>query len=190
VGLGALHPGWTAFERDQGRGVRAEKLDEGLEVLTGLWAGQPFSYQGKHYQVYPVTGEAPPGPPAPVQRPRIKTWVVGAWPRERSMRRAARYDGWLPNYLPTGGDPASRPTPEVLREAVQWLHRERGEQSGPYDVVVEGDSFRMDPAESGAVVYQWADAGANWWIEANWQVEGSLEAYVAERLAAGPPRLS
>jgi alkanesulfonate monooxygenase SsuD/methylene tetrahydromethanopterin reductase-like flavin-dependent oxidoreductase (luciferase family) len=187
VGLGALHPGWTAFEPDEGRRVRAEKLDEGLEVLTGLWAGQPFAYQGKHYQVEAVAPGAPPGPPPPVQKPRIKTWVVGAWPREQSMRRAARYDGWLPNYLPPGG--LATLTPAVLREAVEWLERERGEQAPPYDVVVEGNTFRQDPASACRTVGGWGDAGATWWIEANWLVEGPVEAYVAERLEAGPPTL-
>src|SRR5438105_4009831 len=33
VGLGAAHAGWLAFEPDPGRKVRAQLLDEGLEVL-------------------------------------------------------------------------------------------------------------------------------------------------------------
>jgi alkanesulfonate monooxygenase SsuD/methylene tetrahydromethanopterin reductase-like flavin-dependent oxidoreductase (luciferase family) len=43
VGLGAVHEGWTAFEPDEGRRVRAEKLDECLAVYDGLMRGQPFS---------------------------------------------------------------------------------------------------------------------------------------------------
>src|SRR6476620_5179163 len=35
VGLGALHPGWTAFEADEGCAVRARKLDECLARLCG-----------------------------------------------------------------------------------------------------------------------------------------------------------
>ena len=69
VGLGALHDGWLAFEADEGRKVRAEKLDEGLAVYDGLMRGQPFSFSGKHYQVRP-TDFAPP--PAPVQQPRYR----------------------------------------------------------------------------------------------------------------------
>ncbi len=30
---------------------RAAMLDEALDVLAGLWTGQPFSYNGAHYQV-------------------------------------------------------------------------------------------------------------------------------------------
>jgi alkanesulfonate monooxygenase SsuD/methylene tetrahydromethanopterin reductase-like flavin-dependent oxidoreductase (luciferase family) len=36
AGLGAVHDGWTAFEPDEGRRVRAEKLDECLDVYAGL----------------------------------------------------------------------------------------------------------------------------------------------------------
>jgi alkanesulfonate monooxygenase SsuD/methylene tetrahydromethanopterin reductase-like flavin-dependent oxidoreductase (luciferase family) len=32
AGLGALHEGWTAFEADEGRRVRVEKMDEGLSM--------------------------------------------------------------------------------------------------------------------------------------------------------------
>jgi alkanesulfonate monooxygenase SsuD/methylene tetrahydromethanopterin reductase-like flavin-dependent oxidoreductase (luciferase family) len=187
VGLGALHCGWTAFERDEGRKVRAEKMDEGLDVLTGLWAGQPFSYTGKHYQVNPVPADAPATPPPPIQQPRIKTWVVGAWPRPRSMRRAIRYDGWLPNYFPPADAPNAELTPAVLREAVDWIHHERGENSSPYDVIVEGDTFLRDKSAAAREVQPWAEAGATWWIEANWMYAGPVEDYASARLAAGPP---
>jgi hypothetical protein len=39
VGLGAVHEGWTAFEPDEGRKVRAGKLDECLDIYAGLLAG-------------------------------------------------------------------------------------------------------------------------------------------------------
>ncbi len=83
VGLGAPHPGWLAFERDEGRRVRAEKLDEGLAVYDGLMRGQPFEFHGQHYDVMPT--DFPP-PPPPVQRPRVPVWVVGAHPSVRSAR--------------------------------------------------------------------------------------------------------
>ncbi len=75
VGLGALHEGWTAFEADEGRRARAEKLDECLAIYDGLMRGQPFSYDGKHYSARP-TDLLVPDPPA--QRPRPPVWVVGA----------------------------------------------------------------------------------------------------------------
>src|SRR5215216_5126040 len=49
VGLGAIDTGFAEFGEVTDRKTRAELLDEGLEILTGLWQGQPFSYDGKHY---------------------------------------------------------------------------------------------------------------------------------------------
>ncbi len=88
VGLGALDD--AAFgnvgEPTEAK-VRAELLDESLEILEGLWSGEAFAYAGGHYRFGPMTFR-----PTPVQRPRIPIWVVGAWPNERSMRRTLRYE--------------------------------------------------------------------------------------------------
>jgi alkanesulfonate monooxygenase SsuD/methylene tetrahydromethanopterin reductase-like flavin-dependent oxidoreductase (luciferase family) len=46
--------------------VRAAQLDERLDVLTGLWSGQPFSHQGEHYRVSDTRFV-----PQPLQQPRI-----------------------------------------------------------------------------------------------------------------------
>ena len=75
VGLGALHEGWTAFEADEGRRARAEKLDECLAIYDGLMHGQPFAYDGKHYSARP-TDLLVPEPPA--QRPRPVNTAVRA----------------------------------------------------------------------------------------------------------------
>jgi len=48
AGLGAINNGFAEFGEETDRKVRAELLDEGLEILTGLWKGQPFRYEGKH----------------------------------------------------------------------------------------------------------------------------------------------
>src|SRR5258707_9562804 len=84
--------------------IRAQLLDESLEILTGLWSGQPFSYDGEHYHVQTMTLLPPP-----VQSPRIPIWVVGAWPRMKSMRRVLRYDGLLPTKKANDGSFAQVP---------------------------------------------------------------------------------
>src|SRR5580700_913287 len=103
VGLGALHEGWTAFEADEGRRARAEKLDECLAIYDGLMRGQPFSFDGKHYSARP-TDFMPPPPPA--QQPRPPVWMVGAYvagrDRQPSLDRAARWDGLLPQIIDSG----------------------------------------------------------------------------------------
>jgi alkanesulfonate monooxygenase SsuD/methylene tetrahydromethanopterin reductase-like flavin-dependent oxidoreductase (luciferase family) len=188
VGLGAAHAGWLAFEPDPGRRVRAELLDEGLDVLTGLWSGQPFEYDGRHYRVTPSDFLPPP---APVQRPRIPIWVVGGWPARRSMARAARFDGWLPNVLSKGA--AGPAAPDHIRAGIRWIHDLRIMEGLPvegYDVICEGTTPARDATAAAALVAPWRDAGATWWIEADWSVpREAVRDYATERLAAGPPKL-
>src|SRR3954467_6786736 len=62
VGLGAIDTGFAEFGEVTDRKTRAALLDEGLDILTGLWRGQPFSYDGAHYQIKP-TSFFPPSPP-------------------------------------------------------------------------------------------------------------------------------
>jgi alkanesulfonate monooxygenase SsuD/methylene tetrahydromethanopterin reductase-like flavin-dependent oxidoreductase (luciferase family) len=184
VGLGALDSGFAAFGEETDRRRRARLLDEGLDVLTGLWRGQPFEYAGTHYRVRP--SEFLP-PPPPVQQPRIPIWVVGAWPSPKSLGRALRYDGVLPTVI--GDEGVRQATPDEVRELTGYVRRVRGE--GPFDVVVEGETPGDDQEAAAEQVRTWADAGATWWIEGRWDVIGRPDAVdlVRERLQQGPPRL-
>jgi alkanesulfonate monooxygenase SsuD/methylene tetrahydromethanopterin reductase-like flavin-dependent oxidoreductase (luciferase family) len=63
VGLGALDDGgFSKVGEPTDRKVRAELLDESLKIRTGLWSGEPFSYEGEHYQIkeMPVGVASPP----------------------------------------------------------------------------------------------------------------------------------
>jgi alkanesulfonate monooxygenase SsuD/methylene tetrahydromethanopterin reductase-like flavin-dependent oxidoreductase (luciferase family) len=182
VGLGALDDGafGNVGEATDTR-ERAERLDETLTILDGLWSGKPFGFDGRHYRFKPMTFR-----PTPVQRPRIPIWVVGAWPSERSMTRAAQWDGFLAQALPAAG-PAGL-TPDVLAEAVSWVHAHRAPGAGRYDVIVEGTTPAHDPEAAGQVVAPWIAAGATWWIESDWNA-GTVEA-LRRRIAAGPPSVA
>ena len=68
--------------------VRAAKLDEALEVIAGLWTGEPFSFSGVHFQVREVTFR-----PRSVQVPRIPIWIGGGYPIPGPTTRALRWDG-------------------------------------------------------------------------------------------------
>jgi alkanesulfonate monooxygenase SsuD/methylene tetrahydromethanopterin reductase-like flavin-dependent oxidoreductase (luciferase family) len=194
VGLGALHGNWLAFEADEGRAVRARKLDEGLAIFAGLMGGQPFEYQGEYYSAKPVTELVPP---PPVQTPHPPVWCVGMLipgrTRQRSLERAARWQGVFPAVA--GGsleDPGSRLSQEGLREVVdriRALRAEAGRTMEGYDVVVEGDSH----GSFGSVrppVHEWADAGATWWVESWWDLADSAKgrAETRRRLELGPQR--
>lgn len=45
VALGALDTGFKEFGEETDRKIRSELLDEGLDIITGLWQGPPFNYQ-------------------------------------------------------------------------------------------------------------------------------------------------
>jgi hypothetical protein len=59
-----------------------------------------------------------------------------------------------------------------------------------YDVVAEGVTAADDP-KAGEVVRPWAEAGATWWIDADWSTmdPGTARANAERRLQAGPPRI-
>ena len=180
VGLGAPDTGFASFGEETRRKERAELLDEGLDILTGLWRGQPFSYQGKHYQVSP-TAFAPP--PPPLQQPRIPIWVVGAWPHAKSIRRALRYDGIIPSAIDAQG--ARQANPDEVRQIRDQIVGQAN-SAAPFDIVVEGQTPGDDPAGAAEVLRPWQEAGATWWIESLWDAP-DLET-VARRLRQGPPR--
>jgi hypothetical protein len=185
VGLGAVDTGFEAFNEVTDRKTRAELLDESLDILTGLWRGQPFSYKGQHYQVQPT--EFFP-PPPPLQQPRIPIWVVGAWPRLKSMRRALRYEGLLPNVFDNQGKNRAL-TPADVEEIHAYVQQNRSPGT-PFDIVVEGVTPAGNRQAGASQVDEWARAGATWWIEALWeaieQPNGLQRAL--ERVEQGPPR--
>jgi hypothetical protein len=155
-----------------------------LEILTGLWRGQPFNYQGHHYQVKETTFQPPP---PPVQQPRIPIWVVGAWPRMKSMLRVLKYDGLLPNVM--GEDGKVRmgpPTPDEIQAMAAFVAGHRT-QTTPFDIVVEGETPGDDPEKAAAIVRQREEAGATWWIEAMWSAPELKD--VLTRIKQGPSRI-
>lgn len=196
AGLGALHEGWTAFEPDEGRQVRAQKADESLAIYAGLMAGQPFAYEGEHYSARPTGFNLPP---PPVQQPRPPVWMVGALvegrQRQRSLERAARWDGLLPQVVSggTGGERQSRHvgSPEELSRLVGRVRALREGQGLPwsgYDVVVEADSTGEFVQLPGTPA-DWQGAGGTWWVESWWSIQPGREglAEVERRVRRGPP---
>ncbi len=175
VGLGAVDDsGWGAVGEPTDRRTRAERLDETLRILAGLWTGEPFGFSGAHYRFPPMAFR-----PTPVQQPRIPIWVVAAWPSERSLSRAASYDGIIPGVV--GGGAL---TPELVGQIRAWL-ADRRDLEG-LEIVVAGTTPPDDAGAAAAEARRWADAGATWWIESNWESFDPADA--RRRIEAGPPR--
>ena len=149
-------------------------LDEGLEVLTGLWSGEPFSFHGRHYQIDEATLL-----PRPVQQPRIPIWVGGTWPRKPAFRRAARWDGVYP------GSAHGNLTLDEIRDMVDFIRSQR--PSGePFDVVSGGDVPFDHPERARAILAEYAAAGVTWWIEGIGEWRGDVDA-MAAFIEGGPP---
>jgi len=173
VGLGALDDaGFGNVGEPTDARTRADLLDESLAILDGLWSGEPFAFEGRHYRFGSMTFQ-----PTPVQRPRIPVWVVAVTPSERSMQRALRWDGIL----------AQTDNLEEIRAMADRVRSERpGDLSdGRFDIVAQGATPAADPAQAWAAVQPYADAGATWWIDGDWE-QPTVDSN-RRRIRAGPP---
>ncbi|HEY8301222.1 MAG TPA: LLM class flavin-dependent oxidoreductase [Jatrophihabitans sp.] len=162
--------------------VLAERLDEGLDLLTRYWSGETVDHDGRHYRVRD-TVLLPPT----VQQPRPPVWIAGYWPNRRPMRRAARWDGAVPLFESARHGQA--PSPDEVRELAAFIARERADRTDePFDLIVGGAS---DPRNAGHLVGPLQEAGATWWDER--EVQTNPDHYRAEpvlrRIDAGPPAL-
>jgi alkanesulfonate monooxygenase SsuD/methylene tetrahydromethanopterin reductase-like flavin-dependent oxidoreductase (luciferase family) len=180
VGIGAIGTGLPDTGEITDVRARAERLDEAIDLIHALWAGET-SYHGQHYR-YECDRDDLARACQPVQQP-IPIWVVGVWPRAKSMRRVLRCAGIIPQYQ----DDDQAAGPDDARAVRAWL-TEHGAGPG-LDMVAEGET-PADDAAAAALVAPWAEAGCTWWLETRWEMpHDSPERMreIAERIAAGPP---
>ena len=182
VGIGAITDDLPLTGEETGVKRRAELLDEGIELMRSLWDGKR-SYHGRFYdyEAGPLDELASMGAPL---RPRIPIWVVGVWPRPKSMKRALHCEGVVPQYEGLGDDAK----PEHARAVRGWLDARGGSD---VDIVAQGETRADDPKSAQASVAGWAEAGCTWWLETRWEMpHGAPDRMrqVRDRLAAGPPR--
>jgi len=172
VGLGSP-PGeeFAAFGEDPDDRVRAAKLDEGLDVLTGLWSGERFSYAGAHYELTDVEFR-----PSPVQQPRIPVWVAQTYPNRRPLRRAARWDGVAPIH----SDPETMFASPAQVADVAGHVAELRRSTAPFDVSVPV-VLPPDPAAAATLADEYRDAGATWLLVGGWSFDE-----IRARIDAGP----
>jgi probable F420-dependent oxidoreductase len=83
LGLGA---GWMATDYEQAGipydspGTRISRMEEGLTIIRGMFAGEPFTFSGEHYQVKGIEGS-----PRPVQKPHPPILLGGGGRRMLSL---------------------------------------------------------------------------------------------------------
>jgi len=194
VGIGAMPYEYDYLGEEADTRVRGAMLDEGLEVLTGLWSGEPFGHRGEHYR---VAGDPPEQDwravfyPPPLQRPRIPIWVGGTWPIKAPFRRAARWDGVFP--MKVEGGRIVPMTPEDAQEVAHYIAAHRA-GDGPFELVVAGETPGDDRKKAARIMSAFEEAGVTWWIESidTWRfgwTEGETwpSEEMRHRVRRGPP---
>jgi alkanesulfonate monooxygenase SsuD/methylene tetrahydromethanopterin reductase-like flavin-dependent oxidoreductase (luciferase family) len=183
VGSGdANEAGFSRVNEARDAKERAAMLDEALDVILGLWTGEPFSYQGRHFQVNEMTFL-----PKPVQRPRIPILVGGGWPLRGPSLRAARYDGCC-LYQQHADGKFTDWTPDGVRELKVFIeeHRPEEQRATPYEFMLGGRERSDDWEQDRALTKALAEAGVTWWVE--YVSAGELDV-MRESVRRGPLRI-
>lgn len=163
AGLGGSPGEFERFGEPADAKVRAAMLDEGLDILRRLWSGEEVTHHGDHYTADGVTLA-----PLPVQA-QVPVWIGGN--RPASLRRAAKWDGWLADSADPTGMTLS---PEDVARSIEAIGRGDG-----YEVAVLGERERGDPAA-------YERAGATWWLENLHDRRGNRDELLT-LVTAGPP---
>ena len=151
AGLGALHDGWLAFEADEGRKARAEKVDECLAIYAGLMAGHrsrsraALLRDARRLHAAGPTGPAaaptgvdrgrPDGRSAETTEPRAGRALAGAVAGVGRPGRSQRRQQWCDRAGADGGfiltpyrvgqdqdgDDATASTMHVVTSSPSWL---------------------------------------------------------------------
>jgi probable F420-dependent oxidoreductase len=160
---------------------RMARFEESLEILRLCWAGEPFSFRGKHYTLDDVQIR-----PRPYQKPGPPLWIGASVPA--AARRAGRVaDGFV-------GTPSTR-----LENAVRLadIYREAAREAGrPAEVVQMRDAWVAGTrAEADAVYgphvmtayrYYWENRLAEF-RELSADTEFTLQNLAPDRLILGDP---
>lgn len=117
---------YEMFGLDSDLPAVGRRYDEALEIIAGLWKGEPFSFDGEFYNLHDATL-----PVTPHQRPRVPILPAGWWPNKAPFRRAARWDGVMPFWPallrgevgPAGQPPSTASITDELREVLGYYHR-------------------------------------------------------------------
>ena len=142
---------------------RNDLFDEMLDVLPLAWTGEPFSYEGRHFNARDVIAKPAPTRPIPV-------WIGGNSKLTR-RRVAQRAQGWMP-FPVTGEVAKTTRTPELdsvaaLGEQVTELRAQAGDRAGEIEIAfayhdpgihrptAEADRHREAFAELAAAGVDW-----------------------------------
>jgi alkanesulfonate monooxygenase SsuD/methylene tetrahydromethanopterin reductase-like flavin-dependent oxidoreductase (luciferase family) len=186
LGAGAVWMGWRAFPDEvTDNKVRAEMLDETIDILSLLYQRKQFDYDGKQYHLKLTQLDEMYYPHKPIQQPRIPLWCVGILPRKKSMQRVLKCDGVIVEKIGPDGK-AQDITPADIREIDAYVSANRA-SSTPFDIVLDGNTADLDHPQLEDKFLPLIEAGATWWIEGLWEAS---EEQAVERIRRGSPSLN
>ena len=161
---------FAAFGESADPRERAQKLDEGLEVIAKLWTGRETNHRGPHYTVEGVTFAPKPVKPIPI-------WVGGN--SKPAIKRAARWNGWFADSC----DGAQMTMdPQDFGEGVAGIESQRTSRKG-FEYVLQGYTQPEDGLGGGPL---WC-GGRDMVDEAIHDIRGTREEMLA-RIRSGPAR--
>lgn len=157
--------------------TRAAMTDEALEILRGLWTGEPFSYEGQHYQLQEVQFL-----PKPYQD-NIPIWIGGFWPYKGPFRRAAKHNGTVPLKV----DPIDPLMPDDFSDILDFIkdHKEIGTDFSVAALLAMDEMIEGNPD----IVTSYEKAGVTWLIHSMGWWSGGKEA-VLDYVRNGPPAIN
>lgn len=171
---------YDRFGRSYDPARLGEQYDEALDVITGLWTGEPFSYDGDYYTIDEAVMR-----PTPVQQPRIPIVTGCWWPNKKPFQRGARWDGimpaWPAMYGGEGahGEEATGSPEEEAREMLEYYH---GLDEDPGDVMLPID-FPDAPRD---FLDTCAELGATWTVTTNYDQDYNFGLSM-DQIREGPP---
>ena len=146
--------------------ARAALVDDGIEIIRGLWSGEEVSYYGDAHTIERVRFL-----PRPLQQPSIPIWSAAIFPMRHQgpVLRAARCDG----VMPFGA--AGQPTPDEVRGIRADIEKHRTTDAH-LDICLHGPPDQAKGYEA---------AGVDWYALSFW-MEEKLD-WVHNVIKAGPP---
>jgi len=181
VGLGSvIKQDFDRFGEDSDSKVRGEKLDESLEILQGLWKGEPFGFDGMHYKVEEETVFLP----KPYgDKDRIPIWVGGgkwSW-RMKPFRRAARFEGTFPEFTDKSGEKVAK----YFENVAKYIRKYRGNLEN-FDFVTLGKAPRSKTGTKKYFEPIVSSGKITWWVERVYSWKGDLM-QIRKKIREGPP---
>ncbi len=139
----ALGAGWREDEYDAygfdfpKPSVRLAQLEESIQIIKGMWAGGPTTFEGKYYQVHGAYCEPIPDPAPP--------FMIGGGGEKLSLRIIAKHADWW-NYCDTPEGYAHKLN--VLRSHCEAVGRDFNE------IVKTWDGIQITVAETEAEAWR------------------------------------